>query len=284
MNFLVTEGYVDAARAFEEDSGTAPGVDLSSITDRMEIRKAVHSGDVDAAIERVNDINPELLEQQQELFFHLQQQRLIELIRQGKTLEALEFAQEYLAPQGEENPAFLEELGGWLPRARAGLWAARGGALCSVPRPLPLLRHTRVLAAPALDLRQERARPGRPWARAGVWLGRAGGGAISWLPAWPGPGGGPLRQPAGDSDGAALRRESCGPAGACRLGRPPPARRRLPAAASLPPATPHPLNPQAPTLTTTTTPGRPLQRRPLPQSARWRCWPSTTWAPAHWRT
>ena len=49
-----------------------------------------------------------------QLSFHLQQQRLIELIRVGKTEEALEFAQEYLAPRGEENPAFLEELGGFL--------------------------------------------------------------------------------------------------------------------------------------------------------------------------
>ena len=40
----------------------------------------------------------------------MQQQRLIELIRSGKTEEALEFAQEYLAPHGEENPKYLEEL------------------------------------------------------------------------------------------------------------------------------------------------------------------------------
>lgn len=53
----------------------------------------------------------QILEQQHALFFHLQQQRLIELIRQGKTEEALQFAQEYLAPHGEENEAFLEELG-----------------------------------------------------------------------------------------------------------------------------------------------------------------------------
>lgn len=45
------------------------------------------------AIERVNDLDPEILEEQQELFFHLQQQRLIELIRGGQLAEALEFAQ-----------------------------------------------------------------------------------------------------------------------------------------------------------------------------------------------
>jgi hypothetical protein len=53
----------------------------------------------------------QILEEQQSLFFHLQQQRLIELIRQGKTEQALAFAQEYLAPHGEENEALLEELG-----------------------------------------------------------------------------------------------------------------------------------------------------------------------------
>lgn len=110
MNFLVTEGYVDAARMFEVESGTTPGVQLSSILDRMEIRKAVQAGAVEEAIDKVNDLNPEILEEQHALFFHLQQQRLIELIRAGKTEEALGFAQEYLAPHGEENEALLEEL------------------------------------------------------------------------------------------------------------------------------------------------------------------------------
>lgn len=60
----------------------------------------------------------QILEENHQLSFHLQQQRLIELIRQGKTEDALEFAQEYLAPHGEENEAFLEELGGRNRRTR----------------------------------------------------------------------------------------------------------------------------------------------------------------------
>lgn len=104
------KGYVDAARSFEVESGTDPGVELAAISDRMEIRRAVQSGDVESAIERVNDLNPEILEERHELLFHLQQQRLIELIRKGAVSEALEFAQEQLAPRGEDNPAFLEEL------------------------------------------------------------------------------------------------------------------------------------------------------------------------------
>jgi hypothetical protein len=44
----------------EQESGTAPDVELSSITDRMEIRQAVQSGLVEEAIDKVNDLNPEV--------------------------------------------------------------------------------------------------------------------------------------------------------------------------------------------------------------------------------
>ncbi|XP_059292265.1 protein GID8 homolog isoform X2 [Lycium ferocissimum] len=110
MNFLVTEGYVEAAEKFKMESGTNPDIDLATITDRMAVKKAVQSGNVDDAIEKVNDLNPEILDTNPQLFFHLQQQRLIELIRNGKVKEALEFAQEELAPRGEENKTFLEDL------------------------------------------------------------------------------------------------------------------------------------------------------------------------------
>lgn len=110
MNFLVTEGYVEAAEKFRMESGTEPDIDLATITDRMAVKKAVQCGNVEDAIEKVNDLNPEILDTNPQLFFHLQQQRLIELIRNGKVEEALEFAQEELAPRGEENQTFLEEL------------------------------------------------------------------------------------------------------------------------------------------------------------------------------
>ena len=45
----------------------------------------------------------QILDTDPQLFFHLQQQRLIELIRSGDINRALEFAQEELAPRGEEN-------------------------------------------------------------------------------------------------------------------------------------------------------------------------------------
>jgi hypothetical protein len=36
----------------------AADIDLSTITDRMEVKKAVQSGNVQEAIEKINDLNP----------------------------------------------------------------------------------------------------------------------------------------------------------------------------------------------------------------------------------
>ena len=110
MNYLVIEGYKEAAEKFEKECGTSPGVDLQSISERMATRVAIQRGDVQEAIERANDLNPLILDENPELFFHLQQQKLIELIRTGDVEAALKFAEKELAPRGEENPQFLAEL------------------------------------------------------------------------------------------------------------------------------------------------------------------------------
>ena len=60
MDYLVIEGYKDAAEKFSIESGLKPNVDLESIQERMHIRSAVHAGDIEAAIERVNDLNPDV--------------------------------------------------------------------------------------------------------------------------------------------------------------------------------------------------------------------------------
>ncbi|CAN6917845.1 unnamed protein product [Brassica oleracea] len=92
MNFLVTEGYVDAADKLQRESGTKQ-IDLATITDRMAVKKDVQNGNVEDAIEKVNDLNPEVYNNNQCLLS-----------------SSLEFAQEELAPRGEENQAFLQEL------------------------------------------------------------------------------------------------------------------------------------------------------------------------------
>ncbi|KAI0304803.1 CTLH/CRA C-terminal to lish motif domain-containing protein [Russula brevipes] len=110
MDYLVIEGYKSAAEEFSTEAGVQPAVDFASIESRRNIREALNRGDVQEAITRVNDLNPEILDTNPALYFHLQQQKLIEYIRQGKITEALRFAQEELAPRGEESPEFLAEL------------------------------------------------------------------------------------------------------------------------------------------------------------------------------
>jgi len=110
MDYLVVEGYKEAAENFAREAGMSPQADYESIHNRMTIRNAIQRGDIEEAIERVNDLNPEILDNDPSLYFHLQQQRLIELIREKKIDEALLFAQEELAPRGEEHPEFLSEL------------------------------------------------------------------------------------------------------------------------------------------------------------------------------
>lgn len=61
-------------------------------------------------VSKVRDLL-QILEGHVDLSFHLQQQQLIELIRENKIEEALDFAEAFLAPIGEENPELLKELG-----------------------------------------------------------------------------------------------------------------------------------------------------------------------------
>lgn len=110
MNYLVTEGFKDAAEKFQIESGTEPGVDLTTLDQRIKILESIQEGRIQEAVHMINSFQPQLLDDNRYLFFHLQQQHLIELIRQKNIDEALQFAQEHLADQGEENFQVLEEL------------------------------------------------------------------------------------------------------------------------------------------------------------------------------
>lgn len=60
MDYLVIEGYKDAAERFSFETGLSPQVDLESIQNRMIIRSAIQRGDVEDAIGRVNELDPEV--------------------------------------------------------------------------------------------------------------------------------------------------------------------------------------------------------------------------------
>ncbi|XP_075502986.1 protein GID8 homolog isoform X1 [Primulina tabacum] len=136
MNFLVTEGFADAAEKFRLESGTnriffhvlffflvnlhvlmdifdfpypnTADIELTTVTDRMVVKKAVQNGHVVDAIKIVHNLNPEILKENPKALFSLLQQLFIELIRAGKTEEALMFAQEKLGPLAEENRFLVE--------------------------------------------------------------------------------------------------------------------------------------------------------------------------------
>lgn len=63
MDYLVIEGYKDAAQKFAIEAGLNPQVDLNSIQNRMVIRSAVQRGDIEDAISRVNELDPEVSHQ-----------------------------------------------------------------------------------------------------------------------------------------------------------------------------------------------------------------------------
>ncbi|XP_037805465.1 glucose-induced degradation protein 8 homolog isoform X2 [Lucilia sericata] len=110
MNYLVTEGFKEAAEKFQIEAGLEPSIELNSLDDRILIREAIQNGRIQEATHLVNQLHPELLDTEHHLFFHLQQLQLIELIRAGKIEDALTFAQNKLSEAGEHTPEVLSEL------------------------------------------------------------------------------------------------------------------------------------------------------------------------------
>lgn len=110
MDYLVTEGYKEAAEKFEEEAGVSATECLEGIEGRIRVRDAILKGDIAYAISLTNDLHPELLDDNRILLFYLQLQQLIELIREHRTEEALGFAQTSLSERGEESPECLADM------------------------------------------------------------------------------------------------------------------------------------------------------------------------------
>mmetsp|Transcript_564 Transcript_564/g.637 ORF Transcript_564/g.637 Transcript_564/m.637 type:complete len:127 (+) Transcript_564:196-576(+) len=85
-------------------------MECSLIDKRREIRIHIQKGDIILAVEMINDINPEILDTNDELYFQLKKQKLIELIKQDKIREALKFSQGVIAEKAQKRPDFIEQL------------------------------------------------------------------------------------------------------------------------------------------------------------------------------
>jgi hypothetical protein len=116
MDYLVSEGYPRAAEKFAKEANIQLPLEEESIQSRVEIRRAIHAGDIDTAITKINDLNPQILDTDPALHFDLLRLQLIELIRvctssaASDITPALNFASSQLAPRAATNPDFLRDL------------------------------------------------------------------------------------------------------------------------------------------------------------------------------
>ena len=60
MDYLVSEGYPGAAEKFAQETNMGAAADTESIRERVAVRNAIHAGDINAATELVNEIDPEV--------------------------------------------------------------------------------------------------------------------------------------------------------------------------------------------------------------------------------
>jgi hypothetical protein len=60
MDYLIKEGYPDSARKFAMEANIKQKPEDESIRIRVLIRHAIHSGDIQTAIEHINELNPEV--------------------------------------------------------------------------------------------------------------------------------------------------------------------------------------------------------------------------------
>ncbi|CAD0110878.1 unnamed protein product [Aureobasidium uvarum] len=132
MDYLINEGYPDAAMNFAKEASIVPSADGEAIQERVDIRNAIHTGDMQLAIERINELNPQydpttilsshyhIISFRDSMLTDLLRLQLIELIREivnapgppspTAFTPALEFATSQLAPRAPTSPAFLQDL------------------------------------------------------------------------------------------------------------------------------------------------------------------------------
>lgn len=64
MDYLISEGYPRAAERFAKEANLTLPLEEESIQSRVEIRQAIHAGDIDTAVTKINDLNPQVCHEQ----------------------------------------------------------------------------------------------------------------------------------------------------------------------------------------------------------------------------
>ncbi|KKY35429.1 putative ran binding protein in the microtubule-organising centre [Diaporthe ampelina] len=115
LDYLTMEGYPQAAANFSKEANLQPMQEDPAIRARQEIRNLIHQGHIQDAIESLNDLDPEILDQDAHLHFALLRLQLVELIRNSSdgdknVMTAIQFARDQLGPRASRQPAFLKPL------------------------------------------------------------------------------------------------------------------------------------------------------------------------------
>ncbi|TBU16912.1 hypothetical protein CWI40_020980 [Ordospora colligata] len=105
LEYLDNEGMEDVAVEFANDLGISFTKSLY-LSQRTEIRNKIESGDIDAAISRINDINPEIIDRNTKMYYFLMEHKACELSMQIKS-KCLENGINDTAPLLEEVIEFI---------------------------------------------------------------------------------------------------------------------------------------------------------------------------------
>lgn len=120
IEYLVHEGFKEAAERFREEAGIAKdtGEYLTrldraetgqKIDRRIKIREMIEAGDMMGAQTLINQFYPELLDNHEHLIFKLRQQHIIELIRQQRIDDVLNYVQHHLSGDQYKDAGELEK-------------------------------------------------------------------------------------------------------------------------------------------------------------------------------
>ncbi|KAI1172538.1 ran binding protein in the microtubule-organising centre [Nemania sp. FL0916] len=116
LDYLTVAGYPNAAAKFSSEANLQPQQPTSAIQQRLRIQKFIHKGEIENALQELNEIYPSILDSDDSLLFALLRLQLVELIRSCNNSAdrdistALKFAQTKLGPKATMKPEFLEDL------------------------------------------------------------------------------------------------------------------------------------------------------------------------------
>ncbi|KAI1336625.1 CTLH/CRA C-terminal to lish motif domain-containing protein [Xylariaceae sp. FL0016] len=116
LDYLTVAGYPNAAAKFSTEANLQPQQPTSAIQKRQQIQTLIHKGEIENAIQELNELDYKILDNDQPLHFALLRLQLVELIRACNNSvdrdisKALQFAQAHLGPRATTNESFLKDL------------------------------------------------------------------------------------------------------------------------------------------------------------------------------